>query len=92
MKASGIPTNIVEAGPAWTDDVVAQGAQFAPSAFPAGQTVTVYTKSRLVVGFESITPTDALKLQVADLQAQVTALQNQMGGSPSASPKGRGKR
>ncbi len=81
MKSSGIATHAMEASAAWTDDVIAQAPQFAPSAFDAAQPLTVFTRNQLVVGFEPTSPTDALKLQLADLQAQVTALQNQIGGA-----------
>lgn len=89
MKSSGVATNVVEASPAWTADVIAQAPQFAPSAFPAGQPLTVFTRNQLVVGFEPTSPTDALKSQVADLQAQVTALQNRIGVPAGAAKRPR---
>lgn len=82
MTKYGIAANIVQADAAWTDDVAAQAQAVAPSAFPAGQTaqsVTVFTKGNLVIGLQPTSPTDALKNQLADLQSQVTALQNQIG-------------
>jgi len=95
LKSHEIQTSVVEASPAWTDSVVAQAQQFAPSAFPAGQPLTVYTRNNLVVGFESTSPTDTLKSKLADLQQQVTALQQQLGGigrsdSSKAKRPGRG--
>ena len=76
LKRNQIQTNVVEASTAWTDSVVAQGADFAPSAFPTGQPLTVYTRKKLVVGFEPTSATDLLRLQVAELQRQVQALQS----------------
>jgi len=94
LKSQEIQTNVVEASPAWTDSVVAQAPQFAPSAFPAGQPLTVFTRNKLVVGFEPTSPTEAMQSQIADLQQQVNALQQQMGGNarPDASrPKRPGR-
>jgi hypothetical protein len=89
MKANNIPATMVEASAAWTDSVAAQGQSVAPSAFPAGQSLTVFTRNKMVVGFQPTSPTDALKLQLADLQAQVNALQSQLGSSsPSSSQTG----
>jgi hypothetical protein len=85
MKTNNIDATIVEASAAWTDNVAAQGQAVAPSAFPAGQSVTVFTRNKLVVGFQATSPTDALKLQLAGLQAQVNALQSQLGNSPTSS-------
>ncbi len=89
MKTNNINANIVEASAAWTDSVAAQGQAMAPSAFPAGQSVTVFTRNKLVVGFQPTSPTDALKLQVDGLQAQVTALQTQLGASPAGAKRPR---
>jgi hypothetical protein len=85
MKTNNIDATIVEASAAWTDNVAAQGQAVAPSAFPAGQSVTVFTRNKLVVGFQATSPTDALKLQLAGLQAQVNALQSQLENSPTSS-------
>jgi hypothetical protein len=83
LKRNELQTNVVEASPAWTDSVIAQGADFAPSAFPAGQPLTVYTRNKLVVGFQPTSATDSLRLQVAELTRQVQALQ----GASDAAPK-----
>ncbi len=79
VKNYGLASNTVEASAAWTDTVAAQGQAVAPAAFPADQSVTILTRNNLVIGFQPTSPTDALKLQLADLQTQVTALQNALG-------------
>src|SRR5262249_40602521 len=87
MKANNIPATFTEASAAWTDDVAAQGQDVAPSAFQAGQNLKDLTRNKMVVGFQPTSPTDALKLQLADLQAQVNALQSKLGSLSSNTPK-----
>ncbi|MGB8769091.1 MAG: hypothetical protein WCC92_05730 [Candidatus Korobacteraceae bacterium] len=64
----------VDEDASWTPYAVASSAQFAPAAVSAGQPLTVYTKGTVAVGFDVVDPTTA---RLNDLQAQVTALQNQ---------------
>jgi len=87
LESYKIQVNPVETGADWTPEVVAQGADFAPSAFPMGRQLTVFTQNQLVVGFEPTSPTDSLKLQVASLQAQVSALQSQINSAPQIKSK-----
>ena len=92
LKRNEIQANIVEASPAWTDSAIAQGVDFAPSAFSGGQPLTVYTRNQLVVGFEPTSATDVLRMQIADLQRQVDSLRGDGGPAVTVSgPKRRKK-
>ena len=71
-----VTTQAVDEDPAWTADAVANSTQFAPAAVSAGQPLKVYTKGNVAVGFDVVDPTTA-KLQ--ELQAQITALQSELG-------------
>jgi hypothetical protein len=81
LEAQKVTANFAEAGPAWLDTSTLTGQMFAPSAHPAGQPVTVYTNGETVVGFETTSAADSLKLQVATLQKQVDDLQSRIGNS-----------
>ncbi|HTS30415.1 MAG TPA: hypothetical protein VMH81_31300 [Bryobacteraceae bacterium] len=81
LRQSGIEnisTVSVDADPAWDDNAVAASTRFAPSAFPTQAALTIFTKGKLVVGFDVTNPTDILSRQVAALQQQVESLQQQL--------------
>jgi hypothetical protein len=68
----------VSTDPAWTDAAIAAGASYAPAAFNAADPLTIYTRGKLVVGFDVTSPTDVLAAQVAKLQQQITDLNTQV--------------
>jgi hypothetical protein len=76
IPANNITQMSVDSNPAWTDTAVASAAQYAPAAFNPADQLTVYTKGKQIVGFDSTSPTDILKLQVQQLQQQVNQLTN----------------
>jgi len=67
----------VSTDPAWTDDAVAAGPAYAAAAFDVTKPLTMYTKGKVVVGFDITSPTDVLSAQIADLQRQVSNLTSQ---------------
>jgi hypothetical protein len=92
-KSNKMSAHFVEVGSAWLDTSASAGQQFTPSAFPASQPLTVYTSSGTVVGFEATSPTDSLKLQIADLKQQIADLQNHTGlrtKTPVTKPSNKG--
>jgi hypothetical protein len=81
INPQSIAMATVDADPAWTDDAVAASPQFAPAAFSVTGNLTVYTKGKMVVGFEVTDPVTVLSNQVQKLQQQVNQL---TGGNASA--------
>jgi hypothetical protein len=77
-----VTTVAVDADPAWTDDAIAASAAMAPAAFYNTQPLTVYTRGGAVVGFDVTSLTDVLSQQIADLQSQVSALQQKLNAAP----------
>jgi len=71
ISTQNITTVDVSADPAWSDQAVAASPQFAPAAFSIGDNLTVYTKEKLVVGFDVTDPVAVLQKQVQLLQQQV---------------------
>jgi hypothetical protein len=74
ISPQNITTTAVDTDPAWTDDAVAAGSQFAPAAFSVADNLTVFTKGKVVVGFDVSDPIAVLKQQVLQLQQQVNQL------------------
>jgi hypothetical protein len=74
IDPQNITASSVDADPAWTDDAVAASVQYAPAAFSVSDNLTVYTKGKMVVGFDVTDPVAILKNQVQRLQEQVNQL------------------
>jgi hypothetical protein len=74
ISPQNITTTAVDADPAWTDDAVAAGSRFTPAAFSIADNLTVFTKGKMVVGFDITDPVAVLKNQVKQLQQQVNQL------------------
>ena len=76
----------VDSDPAWNDDAVAAGAAFTPAAFSPSEKLTMYTKGKIVVGFDITDRVTALQAQVDQLQQQI----NQLTGAAGTSSTDRG--
>ena len=92
INPQNVTTTAVDSDPTWTEDAVAAGAQFTPAGFSPSDKLTMYTKGKLVVGFDVTDPVSVLKTQVPQLQQQVNRLTGAGGsGSPAHGPTpGRG--
>lgn len=92
IDQQNITATAVDSDPAWNDDAVAAGAQFTPAAFlpidpltTNANHLTMYTKGKLVVGFDVTDPVSVLKNQVQQLQQQINQLRGAAGtlGTPA---------
>lgn len=82
INPQNITATAVDADPAWTDDAIAASPQFAPAAFSVKDNLTVYTKGKMVVGFDVTDQVAVLNGQVQRLQQQVDQLTG--AGAPTA--------
>lgn len=97
INLQNLTTTAVDSDPMWNDDAVAAGPQFTPAAFlpvdpltTNANHLTMYTKGKLVVGFDMTDPVSVLKSQVLKLQQQVDNLSGAAGtpggGGAAATP------
>jgi hypothetical protein len=76
-------TTIDVAGiPSWTDAAFQAGKSSAPAAFPITDSLTMYKRGDVVVGFDVTSPFTALQKQVDDLSEQVAAMQRPSNNVP----------
>jgi hypothetical protein len=94
IDPQNVTATAVDSDPAWTDDAIAAGAQFTPAAFSPSDNLTMFTKGKLVVGFDVTDPVSVLKTQVQQLQDQVNQLTGARGSAspPQGPTPGRGPR
>ena len=74
----------VSTDPSWTDAAIAAAPSYAPAAFNPTDSLTMYTRGSVVVGFSVTSPTDLLSAQVARLQQQVSNLSTQVSAAQTA--------
>jgi hypothetical protein len=78
IPSGNITRTDISALPEWNDAAIAAAAANTPAAFNASAPLTMYTRNKLVVGFDVTSPTDVLSNQVATLQQQVSTLSAQI--------------